>query len=139
MAELEAQQTAERTKKDSFCAQRKVQEDSLRAQREVERVTLELKLWDEEVNRTSDENIRYDVTKPLKFHHINQQSGIALVQGREQAKNLPETFTPTSAPITAPRVRFDENVYYNILQVIVLLHYTMSITPLCLLLMYHPQ
>ena len=58
LAELEAQQTAERTKEDSLRAQRKVQEDSLRAQREVERkverATLELKLWDEEVNRTSD-------------------------------------------------------------------------------------
>ena len=118
LAELEAQQTAERTKEDSLRAQRKVQEDSLRAQREVERkverATLELKLWDEEVNRTNDENIRYDVTKPLKFHHTNQQSGSALVQGSEHAKNLPKTFTSTPAPITAPRVRFDENVYYNI-------------------------
>ena len=54
LAELEAQQTAERTKEDSLCAQCKVQEDSLRAQhevkRKVERATLELKLWDKEVN-----------------------------------------------------------------------------------------
>ena len=107
LAELEAQQTAERTKEDSIRAQREVE-------RKVERATLELKLWDEEVNRTSDENIRYDVTKPLKFHHTNPQSGSALVQGSEHAKNLPNIFTSTSAPITAPRVRFDENVYYNI-------------------------
>ena len=107
MAELEAQQTAERTKEDSLRAQREVE-------RKVERATLELKLWDEEVNRTSDENIRYDVTKPLKFHHTNQQSGSALVQGSEHAKNLPNTFTSTPAPIAAPRVRFDENAYYNI-------------------------
>ena len=118
LAELEAQQTAERTKEDSLCAQRKVQEDSLRAQREVERkverATLELKLWNEEMNRTRNENVRYDVTNPLKFHDTNQQSGSALVQGSEHAENLPKTFTPTSAPITAPRIRFDENVYYNI-------------------------
>ena len=66
------------------------------------------------MNRTSNENIRYDVTKPLKFHHTNQQSGSTLVQGSEHAKNLPNTFTSTPAPIAAPRVRFDENVYYNI-------------------------
>ena len=107
LAELEAQQTAERTKEDSLRPQREVE-------RKVERATLELQLWDEEVNRTSDENIRYDVTKPLKFHHINQQSGSALVQGSEHAKNLPNTFTSTPAPINASRVRFDENVYYNI-------------------------
>ena len=57
----------------------------LRAQREVERKVqrpiLELKLWDEEVNRTNDENIRHEVTKPVKVHHTNQQSGRALVQG----------------------------------------------------------
>ena len=75
---------------------------------------MELKLCDEEVNRTSDENIRYDVTKPLKFHHTNQQSGSALVQGSEHAESLPKTFTSTPAPIAAPQVRFDENVYYNI-------------------------
>ena len=75
---------------------------------------MELKLWDEEVNQTSDENIRYNVTKPLKFHHTNQRSGSALVQGSKQAENLPKIFPSTSAPITAPRVRFNENVYYNI-------------------------
>ena len=107
LAELEAQQTAERTKEDSLRAQREVE-------RKVERATLEQKLCDEEVNRTSDENIRYHVTKPLKFHHTNQQSSSGLVKGSEQAKNLPETFASTSAPITAPWVRFDENVYYKI-------------------------
>ena len=106
LAEFEAQQTKERTKEDSLHAQREVE-------CKVKRATLKLKLWDEEVNQTSDENIRYDVTKPLKFHYTNQQSGSGLVQGSEQAKNLPETFTSTSAPITAPLVRFDENVYYN--------------------------
>ena len=107
MAELEAQKTAERTKEDSLRAQREVE-------REVEQATLELKLWDEEVNRTSDENISYNVAKPLKFHHTNQQSGSGLVHGSEQAKNLPENFTSISAPIIASRVRFDGNVYYNI-------------------------
>ena len=64
LAELEAQQTAERTKEDSLRAQREVE-------RKVERATLELKLWDEKVNRTSDENIRHDVTKPLRFHQTD--------------------------------------------------------------------
>ena len=107
MAELEAQHTAERTKEDFLCAQREVE-------RKVERATLELKLCDEEMNPTGGENIRYDVTKSLKFHHNNQQSGSALAQGSEQVESLPKTFTSTSAPITAPWVRFDENVYYNI-------------------------
>ena len=64
--------------------------------------------------------------KETKFHHTNQQSGSALVRGSEQAENqfnytfcgydlsLPKTFTSTLATITAPRVRFDENVYYII-------------------------
>ena len=76
--------------------------------------------------RTGEESIRHDVTKPVKVHHFNWQSGSALVQGSEQAENpfyhtfhrhdqsLPKTFTSTSAPVTAPLVRFDENVYYNI-------------------------
>ena len=130
LAKLEAQQTKERTKEDYLRTQREIQKDSLRAQREVERkvqrATLELKLWDEEVNRTSDENIRYDITKPVKVHHTNQQSGSALVQDSEQAENhfnhtfrkfdqsLPISFTSTSAPATASRVRFDKNVYHNI-------------------------
>ena len=48
-----------------------------------------------------------------------------MVQGSEQAKNanhtfrgynqsLPKTFTCTSAPVTAPWVRLDENFYYSI-------------------------
>ena len=87
------------------------------------------------MNRTSDRNIRYDVTKPVEVH-TNQQSGSALVQCSEQAENhfshtfcgydqsLPKTFTSTSAPLTAPRVKFDENVYYNILT-------SIRPTPLC--------
>ena len=43
LAELEAQQTKERTKEDSLRAQREIE-------RTVQQATLELKLWDEEVN-----------------------------------------------------------------------------------------
>ena len=78
------------------------------------------------MNRTSNKNMRYDVTKPEKLHHTNQQSGSALIQGSEQVENhfnhtfrghdqsFPKSFTSTSAPVIAPRVRFDENVYYDI-------------------------
>ena len=68
------------------------------------------------MNRTSNKNIRYDVTKPIKLHHTNQQSGSALIQGSEQAENhfnhtfrghdqsFPKFFTSTSALVTTPRV-----------------------------------